>query len=232
MRSQKGAETNWCFMKFGSLFWPCGNHQSSTFGCCVLLLCLSVVAGERQKGDPQKKLLQLYIPCCTSLPSSLLVCELLEAVAELELGELCRFPRVGRCCWCVPGVPRDWLSQSCSPVSWTAEPAEPCAWARPGSVPRAQAWAAVLWCSSLWGALITWPESQAAVVCTCHSSSKDTQIVSLSAAVIAQSGEWECFWVDKDKTAERCECYTEGHWNYVLLYTWTRGSKHHLSEFL
>lgn len=91
MRSQNGAETNWCFMKFGSLFWPCGNHQSSTFGCYVLLLCLSVVPGEGQKGDPQKKLLQLYIPCCTFLPSSLSVCEFLEAVTELELGELRRF---------------------------------------------------------------------------------------------------------------------------------------------
>lgn len=208
MRSQNGAETNWCFMKFGSLFWPCGNHQSSTFGCYVLLLCLSVVPGEGQKGDPQKKLLQLYIPCCTFLPSSLSVCEFLKQWQSWSLGNSVDSPS-GKMLIVCPGCTKGLTVPRTAPLcSWTTEP---CACARPGSVGWAQAWTSVVWCYSLWCGLITWPESQAAVVSSCHSSNKDNQIISLSAAFIAQSGEWECFWVDKDKTVERDECYTEGH---------------------
>lgn len=80
----------------------------------------------------------------------------------------------------------------------------------------------------LWCGLITWLQSQAAVVSIYRSFNKENQIVSLSAAFIAQSGEWEYFWVDKDKAVERYECYTKRHWNHTALYMWTRGSKHHL----
>lgn len=178
-------------MKFGSLFWPCGNYRSSKFGCYVLLLCPCVVAGEGQKGNPQKKLLQLYISWCVFLPSSFFVCKFMKAVTKLELGERRRFHRVGRCklhaLRCTKGSIVPITVHLCSCTT--------------GHLWMWQAW--LFWLSpcldlnslmlqfGLWRGLIMWPKSQIAVGFTCHSSNKEKQIISLSAAFIAQSGKSE-----------------------------------------